>query len=114
MYANSRTELASETDSLPGSDPAEYLLAIAKKEVEWIKQFGRPLECDFPHNTVSPGINSHEEYLVLLQKCQTLARYLLPRSRDDSLNRPTIRHPGKLSLPFPVMDDSPADSPEKT
>ena len=59
-----------------------------------MNKFGKPLECDFPHNTVFPGVNSHKDYLNLLQKYVTVAPYLLPRDLSNPLNRPTIRHPG--------------------
>lgn len=42
---------------LTGSDPINYLLATAEKEVKWIEKFGKPTESDFPHNTVSPALN---------------------------------------------------------
>ncbi|KAJ6110161.1 serine/threonine protein kinase [Penicillium sp. IBT 16267x] len=74
-------------------DPKQYLRAIANKEVLWTERFGRPLECDFPHNTVFPGVKSHKDYLILLNKYLAIAPYLIPQDPTDILNRPTLRHP---------------------
>ncbi|KAL2865238.1 phosphotransferase enzyme family protein [Aspergillus lucknowensis] len=63
-----------------GTDPNDYLLATAEKEVKWIEKFGKPLESDFPHNTVFP------KYLKI-------APYLLPSDTGSSLRRLTLRHP---------------------
>lgn len=83
-----------------GSDPRQYLLAIADKEIKWTEKFGKPLECDFPHNTVFPGVTCHQDYLELLKKYLAIATYLLPKGPGDSLNRPTLRHPGMSFLSF--------------
>lgn len=77
-----------------GSDPRQYLIAIANKEIKWTERFGKPLECGFPHNTVFPGVNSPRDYLDLLKKYLTIAPYLLPKDPRDILNRPILRHPG--------------------
>lgn len=84
---------------LVGNDPRQYLLEIANKEIKWIEQFGKPLECDFPHNTVFPGVNSHKDYLELLKKYLSIAPCLLPKDPGDVLNRPTLRHPGVFPKP---------------
>lgn len=85
-----------------GRDPKDYLNAIAEKEVAWTRKFGKPLENEFPHNTMFPGFRSHEDYLVLLRKYLAIAPYILPKDIRDPLNRPTIRHPGIIWL-FPHM-----------
>ncbi|KAF3484117.1 serine/threonine protein kinase [Arthroderma uncinatum] len=77
----------------PWNDSKKYLAAVAEKEVKWIEKFGKPLECDFPHNTVFPGMNSHEDYLSLLKKYLMITPYLLPQDMKSALNKPTIRHP---------------------
>ncbi|KAI2669763.1 hypothetical protein CBS147355_9688 [Penicillium roqueforti] len=82
-----------ELDRGPWSDPRQYLLAIASKEIKWTECFGKPLECDFPHNTVFPGVTSHKDYLELLKKYLAIAPYLLPKDHRDILNQPTLRHP---------------------
>ncbi|KAJ5575573.1 serine/threonine protein kinase [Penicillium sp. DV-2018c] len=82
-----------ELDRGPWSDPRQYLLASANKEIKWTENFGKPLECDFPHNTMFPGVNSHQDYLELLKKYLAIAPYLLPKDPGDVLNRPTLRHP---------------------
>ncbi|KAJ6179469.1 serine/threonine protein kinase [Penicillium mononematosum] len=91
FWYGERTKL--DLDRGPWSDPRQYLLAIANKEIEWTEKFGKPLECDFPYNTVFPGVNSHRNYLELLKKYLAIAPYLLPKDPGDILNRPTIRHP---------------------
>ncbi|PKY06695.1 hypothetical protein P168DRAFT_295685 [Aspergillus campestris IBT 28561] len=67
----------------------DYLVATAEKEVKWVEKYSKPLEPDFPHNTVFPGVRQPQEYLELLRKYQSIAPYLLPRE----LGRPTLRHP---------------------
>lgn len=93
MYVSSQSEVW-KLIILPGSDPKDYLLATAEKEFKWIEKFGKPLESEFPHNTVSPGIRSHRDYLGLLEKYMVIAPYLLPREHWNVLSRPTLRHPG--------------------
>ncbi|GAQ07502.1 hypothetical protein ALT_4823 [Aspergillus lentulus] len=77
----------------PWNDPKKYLVSIAEKEIEWTRQYGKPVQLDFPHNGVFPGEKSPEDYLCLLDKYLTLAPYLLPKEPDNPLNRPTLRHP---------------------
>jgi hypothetical protein len=78
----------------PGRKPLEYLLAIGKRELNWTEKFGKPIEKEFPYNTLLPGAISHHKYLALLQKYLEIAPYILPKDPRDSLNKPTIRHPG--------------------
>lgn len=94
VFAESEMLYFAKLTFFSGTDPKQYLVAIADKEVKWTEQFGKPLECDFPHNTVFPGVNSHEDYLKLLKKYIKIAPYLLPKDSQSSLNKPTIRHPG--------------------
>ncbi|OQE28241.1 hypothetical protein PENFLA_c005G00690 [Penicillium flavigenum] len=91
FWYGERTKL--DLDRGPWSDPRQYLLAIANKEIEWTEKFGKLLECDFPYNTVFSGVNSHRNYLELLKKYLAIAPYLLPKNPGDILNRPTLRHP---------------------
>ncbi|KAE8150844.1 serine/threonine protein kinase [Aspergillus avenaceus] len=91
FWYGKRAEL--ELDRGPWSDPKNYLLATAAKEVKWIENFGKPLESDFPHNTVFPGLHSPQDYLELLKKYSKIAPYLLPSDPGNYLSRPTIRHP---------------------
>ncbi|KAJ5088888.1 serine/threonine protein kinase [Penicillium angulare] len=82
-----------ELDTGPWTDPKEYLRAIASKEIQWTEQFGKPIESGFPHNTVFPGVKSHKNYLILLNKYLAIAPYLIPKDPRDRLNQPTLRHP---------------------
>ncbi|EEP79835.1 predicted protein [Uncinocarpus reesii 1704] len=91
FWYGQRSNLA--LDRGPWENPTQYLSAVATKEVKWIEQFGKPLECDFPHNTVFPGVNSHQDYLELLQKYLAIAPCLLPKDPSNPLNRPVLRHP---------------------
>ena len=67
---------------------------IANKEIKWTRQYGKPVELDFPHNGVFLGKKSPEDYLSLLNKYLVLAPYLLPEDAKNPLNKPTLRHPG--------------------
>lgn len=66
-----------------GTDPKEYLASIANKEIEWARQYGQPVELDFPHNGVFPG-KSPEHCLCLLNKYLALTPYILPEDVSDS------------------------------
>ena len=33
----------------------DYLQAIAQKEITWTQQLGRPMQPDYPHNTLGRG-----------------------------------------------------------
>lgn len=88
--------LGSNFSTITGDDPKDYLISIARKEIEWTQRYGKPLELDFPHNGVFPGEKSPEDYLCLLDKFVALAPFLLPSAADNVLNRPTLRHPGTL------------------
>ncbi|KAJ0424982.1 hypothetical protein BJY00DRAFT_308870 [Aspergillus carlsbadensis] len=75
-----------------GTDPTKYLLAVAEKEIKWVEKFGKPIESEFPHNTVFPGFRSPTDYLGLLKKYPQIAPYLLPKG-SPNLSRPVLRHP---------------------
>lgn len=81
-------------DPSSGTDPKDYLRAIADKEVKWIEKYGKPLENGFPHNIAFPGLKSPQGYLELLRKYMTIAPYLLPQEQGNNLSKPTLRHPG--------------------
>lgn len=49
---------------------------------------------EFPHNDMLEGEIAPEAYTELLNKYLAISSYLLPKSRDNLLNRPTLRHPG--------------------
>lgn len=49
---------------------------------------------EFPHGDMLEGKIAPEVYPGLLDKYLALSSYLLPKSRGDLLNRPTLRHPG--------------------
>ncbi|KAE8151645.1 kinase-like domain-containing protein [Aspergillus avenaceus] len=77
----------------PWTYPKEYLESIARKEIEWTRHYGKPVELDFPHNGIFPGMKSPDDYLHLLNKYLLFAPHLLPKDPDNPLNRPTLRHP---------------------
>ncbi|PYH34250.1 phosphotransferase enzyme family protein [Aspergillus neoniger CBS 115656] len=70
-----------------------YLACIARKEAEWIRCFGKPVELDFPYNGVFPGLKYPADYLPLLDKYLALVPFLLPKDTNSRLNKPTLRHP---------------------
>lgn len=74
----------------------KYLLATTEKGFKWFEKFRKPLESDFPHNTVFPGIRSPKAYLGLLKKYMAIAPYVFPREHGNVLSRPTLRYPGML------------------
>lgn len=77
-----------------GRDPHAYLRAIGTKELESTRRFGKPLENEFPHNDMLEGKIAPEVYTELLDKYLALSSYLLPKGRENLLNRPTLRHLG--------------------
>lgn len=77
-----------------GRDPHAYLRAIGTKELESTRRFGKPLENEFPHGDMLEGKIAPEANIELFDKYLALSSYLLPKSRDNLLNRPTLRHPG--------------------
>ncbi|KAB8226421.1 hypothetical protein BDV33DRAFT_226912 [Aspergillus novoparasiticus] len=83
----------------PWADPCSFLMSIAQKEIEWVRQYGKPSKLDFPHNGSTPGEASPDEYIHLLEKFPLLAPYLLPRDSDNPLNQLTLRHPVGPRLP---------------
>ncbi|OBT53647.1 hypothetical protein VE04_07322 [Pseudogymnoascus sp. 24MN13] len=62
-------------------------------ELECTRCFGKPMQNPFPHNDMLEGEIAPEAYTELLDKYLALHSYLLPKSRDNLLNRPTLRHP---------------------
>ncbi|OBU00470.1 Phosphotransferase enzyme [Pseudogymnoascus verrucosus] len=82
-----------ELDRGPWRDPHAYLRAIGTKELELTRRFGKPLENEFPHGDMLEGKIAPEAYIELFDKYLALSSYLLPKSRDNLLNRPTLRHP---------------------
>jgi serine/threonine protein kinase len=79
---------------LPWTSPVDYLHSIAQREIEWwTREYGRPREAVFPHNTMGLGIQQPEEYVELLESYQSLAPHLLVKDPAHPSNRPTLRHP---------------------
>ncbi|EZF69676.1 hypothetical protein H105_07906 [Trichophyton soudanense CBS 452.61] len=91
FWYGKRSEL--KLDRGPWSDPCQYLRAIGNRELEWTKKYGKPLEKEFPYNTLLPGTIPHEKYAALLEKYLAIAPFLLPKDPLDPGNQPTIRHP---------------------
>ena len=89
--------------TFPGDNPQRYLISIAKKELEWTRRIGKPLELDFPYNSVFPGVKYPETYIDLLDKYLKLVPHLIPKDSTSPFNRPTLRHPGRLDLPRPIV-----------
>ncbi|OBT62476.1 hypothetical protein VE03_07985 [Pseudogymnoascus sp. 23342-1-I1] len=86
-------------------DPHSYLRAIGTKELEWIRRFGKPMENELPHNTMLEGKIAPEAYTEFLDKYITISSYLLPESRENLLNRPTLRHPDLIPTNIFVSDE---------
>ncbi|KFY43429.1 hypothetical protein V494_01999 [Pseudogymnoascus sp. VKM F-4513 (FW-928)] len=86
-------------------DPHAYLHAIGTKELESTRRFGKPMENEFPHNDMPEGKIAPEAYTGLLDKYIALSSYLLPKSRGNLLNRPTLRHPDLNPMNIFVSDE---------
>jgi hypothetical protein len=76
------------------TDPAAALTAGAKKEIAYLMKFGRPLH---PFQRLRREIynyqkQSHLEHLDSLDKYLRIVPLLIPNG-NDTLTRPTIRHP---------------------
>ncbi|GAB7353824.1 hypothetical protein MBLNU459_g4197t1 [Dothideomycetes sp. NU459] len=70
------------------------LVAGAKKEIAYLKAFGRPLHPfrRIRRETFQCQKQSPSERIETLEKYLGIANYLIPKDKD-SLTRPTIRHP---------------------
>ncbi|KAF2247950.1 hypothetical protein BU26DRAFT_519748 [Trematosphaeria pertusa] len=77
----------------PWKSHVEYLQSIAQKEMDWTLRYGKPMEPDFPHNTLGLGFQRPEDYLKLLKCYQLLTPHLLPKDPAHPFNLPTLRHP---------------------
>jgi Phosphotransferase enzyme family len=86
--------LATVTKYPKDTDPAAALTAGAKKEIAYLMKFGRPLH---PFQRLRREIynyqkQSHLEHLDSLEKYLRIVPLLIPNG-NDTLTRPTIRHP---------------------
>lgn len=77
-------------------DPHDYVRSVSQRELEWTRKFGEPLQNDF-HKKILRDI-SPTSYIDLLEHNISLSPYILPRDRENFLNKPTLRHTGKVSL----------------
>ncbi|EGE79026.2 phosphotransferase enzyme family protein [Blastomyces dermatitidis ATCC 18188] len=82
-----------QVDRGPWRNPHKYLAAIGKRELEWTKRFGKPLEKDFPYNSLLPGVIPPSAYSTLLEKYLAIAPFLLPNDAESHGSAPTLRHP---------------------
>ncbi|KFY11109.1 hypothetical protein V492_04652 [Pseudogymnoascus sp. VKM F-4246] len=94
-----------ELDRGPWRDPHAFLRAIGTKELESKHRFGKPMENEFPHNDMLEGKIAPEAYTELLDKYIALSSYLLPKSRENLLNRSTLRHPDINPMNIFVSDE---------
>lgn len=79
-----------------GKNHLDYLYSTCWKEREWTSKYGKPQTNDFPHNTILEGEVAPGQYVDLLDKYLAIYPYLLPEDCTHPMNRPTLRHPGKL------------------
>ncbi|PLB47161.1 hypothetical protein P170DRAFT_511807 [Aspergillus steynii IBT 23096] len=84
---------ALELDRGPWRDHRDYIRSVGQRELEWTSRYGKPQQNDFPHNTIVKGEVSPGTYLDLLRKFISISPYILPESREDPMNMPTLRHP---------------------
>ncbi|KAF1846500.1 phosphotransferase family protein [Cucurbitaria berberidis CBS 394.84] len=83
-----------QTDRGPYMDSAAVLTAGAKKEIAYLKEFGRPLH---PFQRLHREIYNYEkqspfEHMDSLEKYLQIVPYLTPNG-NETLTRPTLRHP---------------------
>ncbi|KAF2126260.1 hypothetical protein P153DRAFT_347351 [Dothidotthia symphoricarpi CBS 119687] len=83
-----------QIDRGPYTDVEAVLAAGAKKEAAYLKEFGQPLH---PFQRLRREIYNYEkqppsEHLNSLAKYLQIASYLIPKG-NDTLTRPTLRHP---------------------
>ncbi|EEQ33627.1 Phosphotransferase enzyme [Microsporum canis] len=79
-----------DIDRGPWHHPQEYVVALARREQEWIKRYAIPKAADDPFIT-SAAQNSPEEHLSLLENYLRVAPYLLP-TENPELVASTIWH----------------------
>ncbi|KAJ9325398.1 hypothetical protein DTO027B5_4959 [Paecilomyces variotii] len=82
-----------EVDRGPWKHPRDYVRSVGQRELEWTRKFGKPQQNDFPHNNFLKGDISPTGYIDLLEQYISLSPYILPRDHENSLNKPTLRHP---------------------
>ncbi|KAL5394805.1 hypothetical protein PMIN06_008576 [Paraphaeosphaeria minitans] len=92
LWHGRRSEI--EIDRGPHTDPAAALIAGAKKEIAYLTKFGQPLH---PFQRLRREIYNYRKQLPLdhlnsLDKYLRIAPYLIPQN-NESLTRPTFRHP---------------------
>lgn len=88
---------------IEGRDPLKYLQAISRRELRWIKEFGKPLERKFPYNSEFSRYVAPDSHSALLEKFSAITPYLLPSNPQDLRNRPTLRHPGKSRIRYTII-----------
>ncbi|KAL2839635.1 phosphotransferase enzyme family protein [Aspergillus pseudoustus] len=77
-----KKELAPLYESGTPDEAGDSKTYFADKEINWVQKFGEPIESEFPHNTVFPGVRFPQGYLELLRK-----------ERAHSLSQPVLRYP---------------------
>jgi hypothetical protein len=87
-------------------DSAAALTAGAKKEIAYLTKFGRPLH---PFQRLHREIYDYQkqspsEHIKSLEKYLRIVRYLIPTG-NDTLTRPTLRHPDLQPNNVFVSDD---------
>ncbi|KAI5305153.1 hypothetical protein KEM56_005152 [Ascosphaera pollenicola] len=91
LWSRGRDNMTAERG--PYRTSLETLIAGARKEIEHLKVFGRPLHPyeKILRQCVNYQPQSHLEYIDLLEKYIPAAPFLVPKT--SSLKRPVIRHP---------------------
>jgi Phosphotransferase enzyme family len=92
-----------------GRDSVGLLEAVAKRELLWLRKFGRPR---YPQNPVYRLLYDYEKVepdsqIKSLQNYLKIARFLVPDDRE--MNRPTIRHSDLSPSNILVSDDDDDD-----
>ncbi|OJJ32718.1 hypothetical protein ASPWEDRAFT_158823 [Aspergillus wentii DTO 134E9] len=93
-----------DIDRGPWTNPLDYLLSIARKEIAWIKQYATPKQPDDP-SIICPAQNDPSAHINLLEKYIQVAPSLLDVENKD-LTRPTLWHPNAHSPNIFVEGDN--------
>ncbi|RMZ77268.1 hypothetical protein DV738_g4502, partial [Chaetothyriales sp. CBS 135597] len=103
-WCDGRDSLA--IDRGPFADPCQLMEAVARKELAWLRQFGRPRFPFHRHHRefLDYKKSSPDEHIKHLEMYLQVSSHLVPKAQP-ALLRPTIRHPDLQPHNIFVSDD---------
>ncbi|KAH7130487.1 kinase-like domain-containing protein [Dendryphion nanum] len=104
LWYGKRLEI--KVDRGPYTDSAAVLAAVAKKELAYLSKFGKPLH---PFQRLHREIYNYQrrspnEHVQNLERYLEIVPYIIPNG-EDTLTRPTLRHPDLQPNNIFVSDD---------